>query len=160
MEQLHHLWHIVYQLPWSTIGTYVLTSGVVSAVFQLVKKHVTIKDKLIAERTKALIVPLAGVFSAIPTAIYYLSSQQGEAWRSAMPKEFTFIFTGAVALHAFLISPGYNKLAASLTPYWRAVEQLKAETAAIAQANQPSVQVAPAPDPVATPVTDVSDFKL
>ena len=144
MHEIHVIWHNIYHLPWKVLGTYLLTSGIVASIFQIFKKHITIKDKAIAERGKALIVPLAGVFSAVPTYVNYLVSDQGKAWLHVVPKEFAFIFSGATVLHALLISPGYAKLATSLAPWVKAAKQIKAE--AVAQPVTSSATTTALPD--------------
>lgn len=154
MDQTHQLWHFVYDLPWSTIGTYLLTSGVVAAVFQVFKKHVTVGEKKLAERTKALIVPLAGLFSLAPVALNYLVSQQGQSFTGTVPREFAFVFTGATALHAWLISPGYAKLSKSLAPYVKAVNYVKAE----ATTTQTLPNTTVVPNVVPTTAASGTDF--
>lgn len=123
------------------ILAYLGSSAGLSSVLQGVKKRFNL------DAAKKFVVSLLTVASfGGATLQYYLSSDI----KSALPQILehgSLVFTAAVLVHRFMVSPVYYKLTSYLKPIFQAASELRTE----AQALQKSQTVAPTETPAPTP---------
>jgi hypothetical protein len=131
MEHAVSAWWFI-QANIDEILAYVVASGVITVVIQYLKKKLDVDSK-------RKILAAVGALSFVPEAINELANHP--EWANALPDNCAWLFSGAIVLHAFLVSPLTKKLATSLRPYLQAVAEIKERDSAQTSFPNPNAAI-------------------
>lgn len=134
MEIITNTWHYLQSIPastWSQIGAYLVASGVIASLLQVVKNRFHIDEK-------KLITGLLALFSALASTADYLVTNNPAAPLPEIGSLWAYLIAGAVILHRFAVSPAYKALETWLTNLMNKVSAYQITKKPAVAAEQPT----------------------
>lgn len=123
MELAMRIWLYLESVPvefWQTVGTALVTSGVISLVLQFIKKKFQIDGK-------KLVATMLSTMTFLASVTQFLVTNNPGSPLPEIAQYWAYVMAGAVILHRFFVSPLYRRVETALRNFQDKVEAYKEE---------------------------------